>query len=100
MLGLYSKSHWAKEESWRYCYNSSRPNEQVVFAVEWLAQQHEATSWRTPEVAATTEATELSIPMWNKGNRKIVERMEEEKSCKFRVDPLVEQAAMAIQQKS
>ena len=37
--------------------------------------------------------------MCDKGKRKIVDCMEEEKSCKFRVDPLVEQASMATQAK-
>jgi len=42
---------------------------------------------------------EPSIPACDKGKRKIVDRMEEEQRCKFRVDPLVEQASMAIQHK-
>jgi len=50
-------------------------------------------------VVAATKAAEPSIHMRDKGKRKIVDRMEEEKSCKFQVYPLVEQEAMAIQAK-
>lgn len=48
--------------------------------MEWLVKQHEEASWRAPEVAA---AAEVSIPVHDKGKRKIVGRMEEEKRCKF-----------------
>lgn len=37
--------------------------------------------------------------MHNKGKRKIVDYMEEEQSCKFRADPLVDKVAMAIEAK-
>ena len=37
--------------------------------------------------------------MHDKGKRKIVDGMEEEQRCKFRADPLVEKATMAIEAK-
>jgi len=42
---------------------------------------------------------EASIPVLDKGKRKIVDHMEEKKSCKFQENPLVEKAAMAIEAK-
>lgn len=56
----------------------------VDFTVEWLAKQHEATT-----------ATKVNISVCDKGNKRIVNRMEEEKSCKFQVDPFAEKSAMA-----
>jgi len=44
----------------------------------------------TPTVATATEEVKLSIHVHDKGKRNIVDRMEEEKSFKFRADPLVE----------
>jgi len=44
--------HWAKEDPWRYCYNSSRLNEPFGLAVEWILKQREVASQRAPEVAA------------------------------------------------
>jgi len=58
-----------------------------------------ATSWKTLAVASAAEAVEPSILLYDTGKRKIVDRMEEEKSCKFRVDPLVEQEVLVIQEK-
>ena len=66
--------------------------------MEWLAKQCEAT-YRRAIAAKVAAAAEVSIPVHNKGKRKIVDHMEEEKSCKFRVYPLVEKAAMAIEEK-
>lgn len=80
---IHGTFHWAEEDSWRYFYHSSRPNEQVSFSIEWLAQQHEAAPRRTPTVVATKEAVEPSIPVWDKGKRMIFDRMEEKQSCKF-----------------
>jgi len=96
---IHGASHWAEEDSWRYCYNSSKPNEQFGFTIEWLAQQHEVASWRAPALVATTEIAKPSIHVRDKGKRKIVDHIEEEQSCKFRACPLVEQVAMAIQAK-
>lgn len=64
--------------------------------MEWLAKQHEEASRRAPE---ETIAIESKIPLHDKGKRKIFDRMEEEKSYKFRVDPLVEKASLAIEAK-
>ena len=76
---IHGACHWAEEDSWRYCYNSSRPNEQVGFSIESLAKQHEATpQWGPVVVAAAVEAVEPSIHVHEKGNRKIVDQMEEE----------------------
>lgn len=41
----------------------------------------------------------MNIPLRDKSKRKILDHMEEEKSCKFREDPLVEKPAMAIDAK-
>ena len=57
----------------------------------------EAASWREPKAIV---AVEVNIPMRDKGKRKIVDHMEEEKSCKFREDPLIEKVAMAIEVKT
>lgn len=32
---VYGACHWLEEDPWRYCYNSSRPNEPVNMVVEW-----------------------------------------------------------------
>lgn len=88
--------HLVEEDTWRYCYSFSRPNEYGGFVVEWLAKQHEATSQRvtTPVVAANA-----STLVCEKGKRKIVYCMEDEKSCKFRANLLVEKAVMVIEAK-
>ena len=44
--------------------------------MEWLVKHHEAAFRRAI-------ATEVSIPLCNKGKRKIVNNMEEEKSYNF-----------------
>lgn len=85
-----------KEDPWRYCYDSSRLNELVRFTVEWLVKQLEAASRRALEAVATIE---VNIPARDKGKRKIVNAMEEEKSYKFLADPLVEKVAMTIEEK-
>jgi len=90
---IHGACHWVEEEPWRYCYSFSRPNDHVFFIVQWLVKQHEATSSRAPEQSTTIEE---NILVCDKGKRKIFDRMEEEKSCKFREDPLVEKVAMAI----
>lgn len=41
----------------------------------------------------------MNILVCDKGKRKIVDHMEEEKSFKFWVDPLVEKVSMAIEEK-
>ena len=58
-------------------------------------KQHEATYRRAP--AATT--TDSNIPTCDKGKRKIVDNAEAEKSCKFRVDLLVEKVTLEIEAK-
>ena len=45
-------------------------------------KQHEAASQRAPALAPVV-IMEASIPVRDKGKRKIVDHMEEEKSCKF-----------------
>ena len=75
-----------EKDPWRYCYNSSRLNELVDLVMEWVAKQCEEASRRAPEATAT----KVSILVCSKGKRNIVDNMEEEKSCRFRVDPLVE----------
>lgn len=92
----YISFHWAEEDSWRYCYDSSRPNEHVGFAVYWLAKKYEVASQRAPVVAVVGEVVKPSILVREKWKRNIVDRMEEEQICKFQVDPLVENEAMAI----
>jgi len=89
---------WAEEDPWRYFYSFYRSNEQVGFVVEWLPKQCEATSWRAlaPEVVAVVE---VSIPVCNKGKRKIVDDMEQEQSYKFQEYPLVENSTLAIEEK-
>ena len=67
--------------------------------MEWLAKLHEAASWKAPVVIVEAVAAEASIPVRDKGKKKIVDHMEEEKSFKFRVDPLVEKSDMAIDAK-
>lgn len=64
--------------------------------MKWLAKQCEAASRRAPEVVAIVEA---NIIVCNEGKRKIVNRMEEEQSCKFQADPLVEKVTFAIERK-
>lgn len=59
--------------------------------------QCEATSRRAP-APITVVAWEI-ILVCDKGKRKIVDHMEEEKSYKFREDPLVEKVVMAIEAK-
>jgi len=46
---------------------------------------------------ATT--TDQNIPLRDKDKRKTIDRIEENQRCKFRVDQLVEKAAMFIQSK-
>lgn len=46
----------------------------------WLAKKREAASRRAPKAATTIE---VNIPVHDKGKRKIVDLMEEEKNCKF-----------------
>lgn len=72
---IHVACHWAKEDPWRYCYNSSRVNEPVGFVVEWLAKKHEAAPRRALEA---TIAIEVNILVRNKGKRNIVDQMEEE----------------------
>ena len=60
---------------------------------KWLAKQHEATSRRAP----TTVAVEVSIPMHDKGKRKIAENPETEQSYKMRANPILEKAALAAE---
>lgn len=93
---VHGACHWAEEDAWRCCYNSSRLNEPFNFTVEWLAKQHEPTYQRAPEVATTVE---VKIPVRDKGKRKIFDRMEEKKSYKFQADSLVEKASMPIEEK-
>lgn len=94
---IHGAFHWAEEDPWRYCYSFSKPNEQVDFIVEWLAKKHEAASQRAPAPAVV--ATEASIPVNKKGKWKIVNRIQEEQSCKFRGDPLMEKEVVAIEVK-
>lgn len=94
---IYGAFHWVEEDLWRYCYIFSRPNEPVEFTMEWLAKQCETASWSALAVAVVV--AKLSILERDKGKRKIVDFMEEEQSCKFRSNPLVEKAAMAIEAK-
>lgn len=54
----------------------------------------EATSQRAP--APSIVAEEESIPVHDKGKRKTVDHMEEDKSYKFQSDPLVEKETMDI----
>ena len=49
--------------------------------MEWLAKQHEAASQRAPTLV--TVATKASIPVHNKGKRKISDSMDEEQSYKL-----------------
>ena len=70
---IYGEFHWVKEDMSRYCYSFSKFNEPVGFHVEWLAKQHEATSWRAPTVATVVLAKEI-IPMCDKDKRNIVNR--------------------------
>ena len=95
---IHGACHWAKEDPWRYCCNSSRLKELVGFTVEWLVKQHEAAYRRAPAPAIAV-ATEASILVCDKGKRKTVDDMEEEKSCKFRADSLVEKSVMDIEAK-
>jgi len=83
LIWIHGVCHGAKEDSWRYFFNSSRPNEQVGFVIEWLAHQHEEASQITPIVATTIEIAEPSIPMCDKGKRNIVDYMDEQQSYKF-----------------
>ena len=94
---IYVAFHWVEEDPWRYFYSFFRPNELVGFAEEWLEKKCEAASWRALVVAAV--ATEPSIPVHDKGKRNIVNRMEEEQSCKFQAYPFVEKETMAIEAK-
>lgn len=64
--------------------------------MEWLAKKHEVASWRTLEAVAPIE---VNRPVRDKGKKKIVNRMEEEKRCKFQADPLVEKETMVIEAK-
>lgn len=50
--------------------------------MEWLAKQHEVASERAP-VPTTVVVAKVSIPVCDKGKRKIVNRMEEEQRYKF-----------------
>lgn len=54
-----------------------------------------AASWRAPQVATT----KVNIPVRDKGKRKIVDNMEEQQSCKFQADPLVQKEALEIEAK-
>lgn len=65
--------------------------------MEWLVKQCEAVSRRAPTPAAV--AVEASIPVHDKGKRKIVNCMEEEQSYKFQTYPLVEKASVSIEVK-
>lgn len=56
----------------------------------------EVASQRAPEAAA---AVEVNILVCDKGKRNIVDNMEEEKRCKFRADPHVQKAYLAIEAK-
>ena len=60
-------------------------------------KQREVASSRALEA---TTAAEVNTPVRDKRKRKIVDRMEEEQSCKFWENPLVEKASMAIEVKS
>ena len=60
-------------------------------------KQREVASRRAPAVAIV--AIEPSIPVCENGKRNIIYRMEEEKSCKFQADPLIEKEAIAIEAK-
>jgi len=61
--------------------------------VEWLAKQRKAASKR--ELAAS----EVNIPMRDKGKRNIVDNMEEEQSRKSWANPLMCKVALEIEVK-
>lgn len=80
---IHRAFHWVEEDPWRYCYSFSIPNEWFSFIVEWLAKRHEATSQRAlaPAVAVVAEA---SIPVHDKGKRKILDCMRRRKVANFK----------------
>lgn len=91
---IHGACHWLEEDPWRYFCNSSRLNEAVSMVLEWLATLKVA----APQ-GATTIATKRNKPTPDKGNRKIYESTEVEKSSKFKEDPLVERVALEIEEK-
>jgi len=50
---IHEACHWPEEDPWRYCYNSSRLNEPINMAVEWLEALKETTTIAT---TATTSS--------------------------------------------
>jgi len=82
-LWIHVACHWVEEDPWRYCHSFSKPNESVGITVEWLSKQCEAASKRPP-------AVEVNIPARDKGKRKILDRVEVEKSYKFKANPLAQ----------
>lgn len=91
---IHGEFHWVEEDPSRYCYSFSKPNENVNFTMEWLAKQCETASQRAPEVAKTIQ---VNIPVRDKQKRNIFDYMEEEKSCKFQENLLLEKESMTIE---
>ena len=55
----------------------------------------EAAFWRAPKAVAT----EVNMPVRDKGKRKIVDSVEAEQSFKFQVDPLMQKEVFSIEAK-
>lgn len=84
---IHGACHWPEEDSWRYCYNSSRTNEPINIVVEWL---------ESLKVAALQVVATSIKPVQDKGKRKIVKGTETKKSYKFKEDPLVQKVSLKI----
>lgn len=76
---IHRACHWLEEEPWRHCYNSSRINEPVSIAVEWLAALKASAPQEATIIAATSNK-----PMQDKGKRKIVETQRWSKDTSLR----------------
>ena len=89
-------------DPWGMSLGEGRPMEILLQLLQsqWTGRPHYAMdSGATSQIALEPTAVEVNIPVRDKGKRKIVDHMVEEKSCKFRADPLVEKETMAIEVK-
>jgi len=76
---LHWACHWPEEDPWRYFYKSSRPDELVRIAVEWLAML-KAT---IPHGEVKTTIGSIKF-VKDKGNRKISESTKQRKATSLR----------------
>jgi len=91
---IHEACHWVEEDPRRHYYNASRLNEPVSIEIAWKATVQVATTQE-----ATTTKTISKNSVQDKGKRNIVENPEVEKSCKMKVDPLLEKEILAVEEK-